>query len=135
MYGDEIIVTELSRLRQNLKQNQDHKNLKLSFLPFFIKAASNALQRLPILNAMLDEKSENVIYKSEHNIGVAMDTKAGLAVPVIKNVERLNILEINSELTRLIQSGRDGVFSAQDLAGGTFTISNIGAVRHVTYIF
>lgn len=97
-------------------------------MPFFIKAASNALQRFPVLNATLDENCENVTYKGEHNIGVAMDTKVGLAVPVIKNVEKLSIIEISNELNRLIKSGRDGTFSPQDLSGGTFTISNIGAV-------
>lgn len=102
--------------------------MKLSFMPFFIKAASNALQRYPVLNATLDTSGENIVYKGQHNIGIAMDTKAGLAVPVIKNVQKLTIIEINNELNRLIASGRNGTFSPQDLSDGTFTISNIGAV-------
>ncbi|EFA11496.1 lipoamide acyltransferase component of branched-chain alpha-keto acid dehydrogenase complex, mitochondrial [Tribolium castaneum] len=128
VYSDEIAVTQLSQLRQTLKKLPETQDLKLSFMPFFIKAASNALQRFPVLNASLDENCENVTYKSEHNIGVAMDTKVGLAVPVIKNVETLSIIEISNELNRLIKSGRSGSFSPQDLAGGTFTISNIGAI-------
>lgn len=103
-------------------------------MPFFIKAASNALDRYPILNATLDENCENVIYKVSHNIGVAMDTKMGLAVPVIKSVDKLTILEIATELSRLLKSGKEGNFTTNDLAGATFTISNIGMVSKEKYI-
>jgi 2-oxoisovalerate dehydrogenase E2 component (dihydrolipoyl transacylase) len=118
----------LSELRRTIKTLPEGQDLKLSFMPFFIKAASNALQRYPVLNATLDTSGENIVYKGQHNIGIAMDTKAGLAVPVIKNVQKLTIIEINNELNRLIASGRNGTFSPQDLSDGTFTISNIGAV-------
>ncbi|XP_044256206.1 lipoamide acyltransferase component of branched-chain alpha-keto acid dehydrogenase complex, mitochondrial [Tribolium madens] len=128
VYSDEIAITQLSQLRQTLKKLPETQDLKLSFMPFFIKAASNALLRFPALNSTLDENCENVTYKSEHNIGIAMDTKIGLAVPVIKNVEKLSIIEISNELNRLIKSGRSGNFSPQDLSGGTFSISNIGAI-------
>ncbi|KAJ8932240.1 hypothetical protein NQ314_014815 [Rhamnusium bicolor] len=92
------------------------------------KATSNALQRYPIVNASVDENCENIIYHKNHNIGIAMDSKAGLAVPVIKNVESLSILEIATELNRLIKSGRDGTFLPKDLTEGTFAISNIGTI-------
>ncbi|RZC39931.1 lipoamide acyltransferase component of branched-chain alpha-keto acid dehydrogenase complex, mitochondrial [Asbolus verrucosus] len=128
VYGDEIVVTKLSQLRKTVKKLPQSKDVKLSFMPFFIKAASNALQRYPIINATVDENCENVTYKTEHNIGIAMDTKMGLAVPVIKNVQKLSIIEISNELNRLITSGRDGTFSTEDLSAGTFTISNIGAI-------
>lgn len=97
-------------------------------MPFFIKAASNALQRYPILNASLDENCEKVTYHGAHNIGIAMDTKIGLAVPVIKNVNALSIIEIAKELNRLMELGKEGSFLGSDLVGGTFTISNIGIV-------
>lgn len=103
-------------------------DLKISFMPFFIKATSNALLKYPILNSSFDENYTNVIYKKPHNIGVAMDTKVGLAVPVIKNVHKLNVLEIAKELNRLMTAGKDGVFTNEDLTGGTFSVSNIGVI-------
>lgn len=109
--------------------------MKLSILSFFIKAVSQALLDHPIVNAVVDDNCENVTYRRAHNIGVAMDTKVGLAVPVIKNVEKLSILEINSELNRLISSGKSGNFVPQDLSGGTFTVSNIGAVSLSNFTF
>lgn len=124
MYTDEIKITELSSFRKILKTEE----VKISFVPFFVKAISNALSKFPILNASLDEKCENVIYHESHNIGIAMDTSQGLAVPVIKNVQSMGILDISLELQRLLQSGKDGNFSPSDLSGGTFTVSNIGSV-------
>lgn len=128
VYSDEITVTELSKIRNKMKQSFADNNLKLSFMPFLIKAASNALVKYPVLNSVLDEKCENVTYKSTHNIAVAMDTKLGLAVPVIKNVEALSIGAITRELNKLMESGKKGVFKQEDLVGGTFTISNIGII-------
>lgn len=97
-------------------------------MPFFIKAASNALFKYPIINSSFDDTYSNIIYKKPHNIGVAMDTKIGLAVPVIKNVETLNVIQIAKELNRLMLAGKEGTFSSNDLTGGTFSISNIGVV-------
>lgn len=125
MYTEEISVTQLSNLRKSLKHAED---LKVSFLPFFIKASSNALLKYSILNSSLDENCEHIIYHDNHNIGVAMDTTQGLAVPVIKNVQNMGVLDISLELQRLLASGRNGSFSPNDLTGGTFTISNIGSV-------
>ncbi|VEN50904.1 unnamed protein product [Callosobruchus maculatus] len=125
VYADELKITRLSELRKILKASH---NQSISFMPFLIKAVSNALQRYPVLNSSIDDRCENVIYHARHNIGVAMDTKVGLAVPVIKDVQNLGILEINEELKRLIQSGKQGVFKPSDLAGGTFAVSNIGSI-------
>lgn len=111
-----------------MKIELEKYNLKLSYMPFFIKAASNALRKYPVLNAVLDENCENVTYKGSHNIAVAMDTKIGLAVPVIRNVDQLGIVDITKELNRLLVSGKNGVFKPEDMTGGTFTISNIGVV-------
>lgn len=130
MYCDEIEITKLSTIRKSLKEEGLKQGIKLTILPFFIKATSNALKQYPILNSSLDENCENIIYKSSHNIGVAMDTAAGLAVPVIKNVEQLSILEIAKKLNELIKSGKKGSFTKEDLVGGTITISNIGAVSN-----
>lgn len=129
VYSDELSVTQLTRLRRDVRtQLEEAGNVKLSAMPFFIKAASNALRRFPALNASVDENCTNVTFRSAHNIGVAMDTKVGLAVPVIKNVQQLSVMEIAQELNRLMQSGKSGNFQPDDLSNGTFTISNIGAI-------
>lgn len=128
MYSDELTVTKLSKLRIDIKPQAEKLGIKISFMPFFIKAVSNALKRYPILNATLGVSCENIIYNGYHNIGIAMDTKNGLAVPVIKNVENLGVMEIAKKLNELIANGKSGVFGPEDLIGGTFSISNIGIV-------
>ncbi|KAK4880677.1 hypothetical protein RN001_008823 [Aquatica leii] len=127
-YCDELVITELTRIRKLYNEQHKETGIKLTTLPFFIKAISNGLRQYPILNSSLDDAAENIIHKSSHNIGVAMDTNSGLAVPVIKNVEKLSILEIAKELNRLLKHRIDGRFAASDLSGGTFTISNIGII-------
>lgn len=98
-------------------------------MPFFIKASSNALSAFPVLNTRLDDKIQNIIYINNHNIGIAMDTPLGLVVPVIKDVQDKNILEIAEELNRLQGLAKQAKFAKEDLEGGTFSISNIGSVR------
>lgn len=97
-------------------------------MPFFIKAVSRALVQFPELNALIDEKSESVEIKKEHNISLAMDTPGGLVVPNIKNVQNLSVLDIARELNRLQAFGKKSSLSLNDLTGGTFSISNIGIV-------
>ncbi|KAK7868729.1 hypothetical protein R5R35_002532 [Gryllus longicercus] len=126
MYSDEINVTKISNIIEELKQIQTP--VKFTFMPFFIKAASNSLLKFPLLNSSVDEKCEHILYKSSHNIGVAMDTPAGLVVPNIKNVEKLSILEVAQELKRLHHSGLANSLRPSDLTGGTFTLSNIGSI-------
>ncbi|CAF4668117.1 unnamed protein product [Rotaria sp. Silwood1] len=125
-YSDEYDMTQLVKLRKQLKKQ--NKDIKMSYLPFIIKACSQALHKYPILNAHVDSKCENITYKGSHNIGIAMDTKDGLLVPNIKNVQQLSINQISNELTRLQQLGKAGKLSTDDLTGGTFSLSNIGAI-------
>ncbi|GFY40436.1 lipoamide acyltransferase component of branched-chain alpha-keto acid dehydrogenase complex, mitochondrial [Trichonephila inaurata madagascariensis] len=127
-YCDEIDVTPLVQTINKLKSIAEEKGIKFSYMPFFIKAASLALMEYPILNASVDEKCENLFYKASHNIGIAMDTTQGLLVPNIKNVQNLNVLQIASELNRLQDLGRRGSLNQNDLSGGTFSLSNIGAI-------
>ncbi|KAK9891149.1 hypothetical protein WA026_013465 [Henosepilachna vigintioctopunctata] len=127
VYTEEIKTTKLSTLRLNLNQSGE-LNVKLSMVPFFIKALSLGLVEYPILNSSLDVNNENIILKSYHNIGLAMDTKMGLAVPVIKNVENKSILKIAEELKLIMENGKNGNFSIEQLKGGTFTFSNIGVI-------
>jgi len=97
-------------------------------MPFIVKAASLALTEYPLINSSINLENETVTYKHNHNIGVAMDTAQGLLVPNIKAVQNLSVFEIAAELTRLHQVGLAGKLSAQDLTGGTFSLSNIGSI-------
>ncbi|CAI5442135.1 unnamed protein product [Caenorhabditis angaria] len=127
-YNDEINVDALVKIRGELKDYAKERHIKLSYMPFFIKAASLALLEYPGLNATTDEKLENVIYKASHNICLAMDTPGGLVVPNIKNCEQRSIFEIAQELSRLLEAGKRQQISRDDLTNGTFTLSNIGAI-------
>ncbi|XP_046646980.1 lipoamide acyltransferase component of branched-chain alpha-keto acid dehydrogenase complex, mitochondrial-like isoform X2 [Daphnia pulicaria] len=129
-YCDEIDMTSMATLRHSLKENPmvKERGIKLSFMPFFIKAASMALQQFPVLNASVDEACENITYKASHNIGFAMDTSLGLIVPNVKNVQSLSVMDVAIELARLQELGNKGVLGTADLTGGTFTLSNIGSI-------
>ncbi|KAM6167863.1 lipoamide acyltransferase component of branched-chain alpha-keto acid dehydrogenase complex, mitochondrial isoform 3-T3 [Erethizon dorsatum] len=127
-YCDEVDLTELLKLREELKPIALARGIKLSFMPFFIKAASLGLLQFPILNSSVDENCQTITYKASHNIGIAMDTKQGLIVPNVKNVQICSVFEIAAELNRLQNLGSLGQLSTADLAGGTFTLSNIGSI-------
>ncbi|XP_049586763.1 lipoamide acyltransferase component of branched-chain alpha-keto acid dehydrogenase complex, mitochondrial [Syngnathus scovelli] len=125
---EQVDLSRLVALRAELKTEARGHGLKLSYMPFFIKAASLCLTRFPILNASLDESCQNITYKASHNIGVAMDTSLGLLVPTVKNVQLLSILEVAQELNRLQELGAAGQLGTADLSGGTFSLSNIGSI-------
>ena len=128
-YSDEISMTNLDELRRELKVVGEQYGVKMSYMPLMIKAASLALSEFPVINASLSDDESEIIYKGDHNIGVAMDTEKGLVVPNIKGVENLSILEIAGELNRLQADGQGGAgIAGKDLEGTTFTLSNIGAI-------
>ncbi|XP_037083279.1 lipoamide acyltransferase component of branched-chain alpha-keto acid dehydrogenase complex, mitochondrial-like [Pollicipes pollicipes] len=127
-YCDEIEMTALVNLRPTLKKSAEAFGIKFSYMPFIIKACSMALLHFPVLNASVDAACEKITYKASHNIGIAMDTPNGLVVPNVKQVQRLTLLEVAQELNRLQALGARGQLSAGDLAGGTFSLSNIGAI-------
>lgn len=127
-FSDEIIVDQLVKLRELVKPQAEKRGIKLSYLPFIIKATSLALKSYPQINAHVNSDCTSVTYKSAHNIGLAMDTPRGLLVPNIKNVQSLSILDIASELNRLAHLGTTGKLGKSDLTGGTFTLSNIGSL-------
>ncbi|OTB18390.1 hypothetical protein K445DRAFT_73471 [Daldinia sp. EC12] len=137
LYADEIDFSQLVELRRRLNKvvsesATDGQLLKLTYLPFIVKAVSIALHQYPILNARVDIDPETskprLIHRSQHNIGVAMDTPSGLIVPVIKNVGAKSVLSIAAELSRLQSLAAAGKLSPQDLSGGTITVSNIGNI-------
>ncbi|KAM9358563.1 lipoamide acyltransferase component of branched-chain alpha-keto acid dehydrogenase complex, mitochondrial [Symphorus nematophorus] len=127
-YCDEVDLTRLVALRAELKSTSEARGIKLSYMPFFIKAASLGLLHFPILNASVDEGCQNITYKASHNIGLAMDTSQGLLVPNVKNVQLLSVFEIAQELNRLQALGAAGQLGTSELTGGTFTLSNIGSI-------
>jgi len=127
-YCDEVDVTRLQELRQVMKAVAAEHNVTLSLLPVYLKAASLALLQYPALNATVDAACEHVTLRASHNIGVAMDTPAGLLVPCVKDVQDRSVLEIAAELSRLQGLGARGALGSADLSGGSFTLSNIGSI-------
>jgi len=127
-YNEEYDVTNLVELRKVLKPLAAEYGIKLSYMPFIIKAVSLALSESPILNSSLSPDGSQIIYHEDHNIGFATDTPHGLLVPNIKQVQNLSILEVAQELNRLHQAGLDNKLKPTDIQGGTFSLSNIGAI-------
>ena len=127
-YCDEIDIGRLVGIRSRLKGPMAEKGIKLSYMPFIVKACSMALTQFPAINSHFDPKQETITYKADHNIGVAMDTAQGLLVPNIKKVQQLSVFEIAQELNRLQQLGLAGKLGEAELKGGTFALSNIGSI-------
>lgn len=127
-YCEEVVLNSLIELRQKLKPIAESQGVKLSYMPFIIKACSLALKKHPILNSSIDKELTEITYHASHNIGVAVDTPTGLVVPNIKNVQNLTVIQIAEELQRLAQLAKENKLPPQDLTGGTFTISNIGTI-------
>lgn len=130
LYTSPVDFTPLTNLRAHLLTTGG--GTKISPLPFIIKALSEALKDHPILNARLDTTTHPskplLHYRSQHNIGVAVDTPAGLVVPVIKAVQDRSVREISAEIARLARAGRDGALTTAELSQGTFTVSNVGSI-------
>jgi pyruvate dehydrogenase E2 component (dihydrolipoamide acetyltransferase) len=125
---DDADITELERQRQSSKEDYARSGIKLTTLPFVIKAAALCLRRHPVLNASLDLEAGEIVYKDYVHVGVAVDTDRGLVVPVIRDVDRMRIPEIARSLAGVAESARTSRFTVEDLRGGTFSISNLGAV-------
>ena len=125
---DDADVTEMERIRQASKPDYARRGLKLTSMPFVIKAVALALKQNPIINASLDEVNEQIIYKEYVNLGIAVDTDRGLVVPSLRRPDELGIAEISRSLTNIAENARSSSFKIEDLRGSTFTISNLGAV-------
>ncbi|KAJ6638413.1 Lipoamide acyltransferase component of branched-chain alpha-keto acid dehydrogenase complex, mitochondrial [Pseudolycoriella hygida] len=127
-YSDEVNMTNLVNLRAALKDEAVERGVKLTYMPFLIKAASLALLKFPILNSSLDVTNESVIYKAAHNISVAMATPEGLVVPNVKNCEIKSVFQIAVDLNQLQERAQKGQLRPEDFANGTFSLSNIGII-------
>ena len=125
---DDADITDLERLRQSSKEDYAAQGLKLTTMPFLIKAVATALKHHPAINAQIDEQNEQIIYKDYVNVGIAVDTDRGLVVPVMKNTDTQGVPAITRSLAEMAGKVRSGDFGMSDLKGGTFTISNLGAI-------
>ncbi len=125
---DDADVTELEAIRQASKLDYQDKGIKLTTMPFIIKAVASSLTQHPMINAALDLENNRIVYKQYVNIGIAVDTERGLVVPVLRNANELSIPEIARRLGSIASQVREGDFGVEDLRGGTFTISNLGAI-------
>lgn len=126
-FVEECNVENLKALRARLKPRAEKQGVKLSFLPFIVKACVAALKKHPILNSALDESTNELVYRKYYNIGMAASTDAGLMVPVIKEADRKSILDIARDVERLGNDAKAGKIKTEDLQGSTFTITSLGA--------
>ncbi|TMO59317.1 dihydrolipoamide acetyltransferase [Pseudoalteromonas aurantia] len=131
-FSDEIDLTDIIALRKELKEQYAKDGIKLTMMPFFIKALSLAIKEFPIVNSQVNEQCTEITYFDDHNIGMAVDSKLGLLVPNIKSCQTKSIVEVAQEVTRLTNAAREGRVSPDDLKAGTISISNIGAIGGTT---
>ena len=127
-YVDEADVTKLVRLRNYAKELGAKKGLKVTYLPFIVKAAIAALREFPLLNASLDEQRQEIILKRYYNIGIAVATEEGLIVPNIKNADKMSIFQLSKVIAEKSAAANEGKSKLEDLKNGTFTITNIGGI-------
>ncbi len=126
-------VTELEEFRLKYKKQVEDRGGALTFTIFMLKAAAAALKRFPRFNSSLDMEAEEIILKHYYNISVAVDTDRGLVVPVIRDVDRKSIIDLAIELKQIAGKARQSKTSLDDLAGGTFTITNIGPLGGTSF--
>lgn len=130
-YVEEVDCTRLWEMRDRLKARAEKRGVKLTFLPFFAKACSIAFREHPNCNAIMDEATNELVVKGDHNIGIATDTPAGLYVPVVRNVEQKSILQIAAEMADVTSRTRAGKAKLEELTGSTFTITGVGSIGGV----
>jgi len=125
---DEADITLLEVLRKKLKEEHKKDGIKITMLPFLMKATVSALKAFPLFNGSLDHTGENIVIKKYFHIGVAVDTPAGLLVPVIRDVDQKSIVDISKELMDVSDRARNKKLKPDEMKGGTFTISNLGGI-------
>jgi len=126
-FVEECDCTELKALRARLKPTAEKQGVKLTFLPFIVKAVVAALKKRPVLNSALDESTNELVYRKYYNIGIATSTDAGLIVPVVKDADRRSLLDVAREIERVATDAKAGKAKMEDLGGSTFTVTSLGA--------
>ncbi|AEV20921.1 Dihydrolipoamide acetyltransferase component of pyruvate dehydrogenase complex [Geobacillus thermoleovorans CCB_US3_UF5] len=124
---DEVDVTKLVEIRKNLASELAKEQIKLTYLPFIIKAVTRALKQYPMFNASLDEETNEIVLKKRYHIGIATATKAGLVVPVIRDADQKSIRELAVEIAELSEKAHRQALRLDELQGSTFTITSTGA--------
>ncbi|MDA2927077.1 2-oxo acid dehydrogenase subunit E2, partial [Acidobacteria bacterium AH-259-G07] len=130
-YVEEVDVTELVRVRKQFQESDKGQKVRLTYLPFLMKAVVRGLKEYPLLNSTLDEEEGVIRLKKYYNIGIATDTPEGLIVPVVRDVDKKDILKLAQEVTGLSEAARAGKAKLEDLKDGTFTITSLGALGGV----
>ena len=124
---DEVDVTELVAHRKKFKEVAAEQEIKLTYLPYVVKALVSTLKKYPVLNTSLDDETNEIIQKHYYNIGIAADTDKGLLVPVVKDADRKAVFSISDEINQLAVKARDGKLSGEEMKGASTTITNIGS--------
>ncbi|MFA9557294.1 dihydrolipoamide acetyltransferase family protein [Evansella sp. AB-rgal1] len=124
---DEIEVTDLVAHRKKFKEVGAQKGIKLTYLPYVVKALTSALREYPMLNTSLDDSTDEIVHKHYYNIGIAADTEKGLLVPVVKDTDRKSIFAISDEINQLAGKAREGSLASDEMKGASCTITNIGS--------
>ncbi len=127
-HHDTAVIDDLVETRGKLKERAAERDVKLTYLPFVMKAVVSGLQEYPILNSELREDEDEIALKHEYNVGIAVATDHGLMVPVVKHVDQKSIIELAEEVNELAAKARDRSISRSEMQGGTFTVTNFGAV-------
>jgi pyruvate dehydrogenase E2 component (dihydrolipoamide acetyltransferase) len=130
-YVEEVDCTDLVVLRERANQRLGDRGVKLSFLPFIIKATVAALQKFPQMNATLDEAAGEIVQRRQYHIGLATATENGLVVPVVRDADQRSLVDLGREIDRLAALTRSGKAAREDLTGSTFTITSLGALGGV----
>jgi len=124
---DEVDVAKLVAHRKKFKEIAAEKGIKLTFLPYVVKALTSALREFPALNTSLDDETNEIVHKHYYNIGIAADTEKGLLVPVVKDADRKSVFSISNEINELAGKARDGKLAPDEMKGASCTITNIGS--------
>ncbi|PSL50850.1 pyruvate dehydrogenase E2 component (dihydrolipoamide acetyltransferase) [Salsuginibacillus halophilus] len=126
---DEVDVSALVENRKKFKPVAADQDIKLTYLPYVVKAYTSALRKYPALNASIDDENQEIVYKNYYNVGIAADTDQGLVVPVVRGTDSKSIFMLADEINDLAVKARDGKLSSDEMKGGTSTISNVGSAQ------
>jgi len=124
---DEVEVPDLVAHRKKFKPVAEAKGVKLTYLPYVVKALTSAIREFPMLNTSFDDSTEEIVHKHYYNIGIAADTEKGLMVPVVKDTDRKSIFSISDEINQLALKAREGTLASNEMKGASTTITNIGS--------